>query len=155
MALYLRTFGTIVAVAVVLAWPGTGRAQTSELVGLLTSQLGVSEPQAAGGAGSLFNFAKGQMSASDFDLVSNALPEIDDLMDSAPQSGDGVLGSAGALLGGSSGGQENMAGVADAFSSLGMSPDMVNKFVPEILKYAQSAGNEQAMELLQTAFTAL
>ena len=49
----------------------------------------------------------------------------------------------------------DVAGVASAFSNLGMSPDMVNQFVPVILEYAQSAGSEQAMQLLQGAFTAL
>jgi hypothetical protein len=155
MTRYLRAVGTLVAIAIVLAWPGTGTAQTGDLVGLLTSQLGVSESQAAGGAGSLFNFAKGQMSAGDFDAVSGALPEVNDLMGAAPESGGGVLGSASSLLDGSSGGLENMAGVADAFSGLGMSPDMVNEFVPVILDYAQSTGGEQTMQLLQTAFTAL
>ncbi len=76
-------------------------------------------------------------------------------MDSAPEADSGVLGSGSSLLGGSGGGLGDMAGVAGAFSELGMSPDMVNEFVPVILEYTQSAGSEQAMQLLKGAFTAL
>ena len=145
----------IAAFVMVLVSAGTGTAQTSDLVGMLTSQLGVSEQQAAGGAGSLLDFAKGQMSGGDFDVVSSALPEVDGLLGAAPEASSGALGSASSLLGGSSGGLGEAAGVADAFSGLGMSPDMVNEFVPVILEYTQSAGSEQAMQLLKGAFTAL
>jgi hypothetical protein len=48
-----------------------------------------------------------------------------------------------------------VAGVADAFSGLGMSPNMVNEFVPVILEYTQSAGSEQAVQLLKGALSAL
>ena len=48
-----------------------------------------------------------------------------------------------------------MTGVASTFSDLGMSPEMVNEFVPVILEYSQSVGSEQTMQLLKGAFTAL
>ena len=155
MTKYLQTFGIIAAVLLVLGAAGAGKAQTSDLVGMLTSQLGVSQEQAAGGAGSLFGFAKGQMSADDFDVVSSALPEVGDLLGAAPEGGSGLLGSGSSMLGGSSSSLGDLTGVAGSFTDLGMSPDMVNEFVPVILDYAQSAGSEQAMQLLQGAFTAL
>lgn len=155
MTRYMQFVGVMAAVLIVLVWTGAGQAQTSDLVGMLTSQLGVSEQQASGGAGSLLNFAKGQMGSGDFDVVSSALPEVDGLMDAAPEASSGVLGSGSSLLGGSTGGLGDMAGVAGTFSDLGMSPEMVNEFVPVILEYTQSAGSEQAMQLLKGAFTAL
>ena len=146
----------MVAFVAFLGAPGTGRAQTSDLVGLLTSQLGVTAQQATGGAGSLFGFAKEQMAPADFGVVSSALPDVDGLIGAAPAAGStSALGSASSLLGGSSGALGDMAGIASTFSDLGMSPDMVNQFVPVILEHAQTAGSEQAMQLLQTAFTAL
>jgi hypothetical protein len=36
-----------------------------------------------------------------------------------------------------------------------MSPTMVNEFMPVILEYTQSAGSEQAMQLLKGALSAL
>ena len=96
------------------------------------------------------------MGVSDFDVVSSALPGVDSLIGAAPDTGSGgVLGSATSLLGGSSSSLGDMAGIASQFSDLGMSPDMVSQFVPVILDYAQTAGSEQAMQLLQGAFTAL
>jgi len=140
----------------VLGASGTGRAQASDLIGLLTSQLGVTEQQATGGAGSLFGFAQEEMGVSDFDVVSSALPSVDSLIGAAPETGSsGLLGSASSLLGGSSSSLGDMASIASSFSDLGMSPDMVGQFVPVILDYAQSAGSEQVMQLLQGAFTAL
>ena len=160
MTKYLQYFGIIAAVVVAIVSTGTGKAQTSDLVGMLTSQLGVSQQQATGGAGSLFNFAEGQMGSSDFDVVSSALPEVNGLMSAAPEGGSEALGSGSSLygsslLGGSSSGLGDLTGVASSFTDLGMSPDMVNEFVPVILEYTQSAGGEQAMQLLQGAFTAL
>jgi hypothetical protein len=172
MTRHLRQFGfpaalaaALVATLVAVASAGPAAAQNGDLVGMLTSQLGVSEEQAAGGAGSLFGFAKGQMTPGDFDAVASALPEVDGLMGAAPAGGSGLLGSSSSLLGGSSlggsslggsaGGLGDMAGVASSFSDLGMSPDMVNEFVPVILDYAQSAGGEQTMQLLKGAFSAL
>lgn len=177
MTRHLRQFGfpaalaaALIATLVAVASAGPAAAQNGDLVGMLTSQLGVSEEQAAGGAGSLFGFAKGQMTPGDFDAVASALPEVDGLMGAAPAGGSGLLGSSSSLLGGSSlggsslggsssggsaGGLGDMAGVASSFSDLGMSPDMVNEFVPVILDYAQSAGGEQTMQLLKGAFSAL
>lgn len=160
MKRYPKYLGFLAAVVAVIVAAGTGRAQTGDLVGMLTSQLGVSEQQAVGGAGSLFNFAEGQMGSADFDVVSSALPEVGGLMGAAPEGGSGVLGSGvlgsgSSLLGGSSSGLGDLTGVASSFADLGMSPDMVNEFVPVILEYTQSAGGEQAMQLLKGAFTAL
>lgn len=147
-----------------LMMPGVARAQTSDLINMLTSQLGVSESQASGGAGTLFKYAQDQLSPSDFSTVSDGLPGVDSLIGQAPEpkSSSSMLGSTSNLLGGSSssvGGSSSelgdVAGVASAFSDLGMSPDMVNEFVPVILDYAQSAGSEQVMQILQGALTGL
>jgi hypothetical protein len=161
MVKWIRFYGMIAALVFAFGGANVGKAQTSDLVGMLTSQLGVSQQQASGGAGSLLSFAKDQMSAGDFDVVSSELPDVDSLIGAAPDTGSSALGALGALssgsslLGGSSGGLGDMAGVASTFSDLGLSPDMVTQFVPVILEYAQTSGSEQAMQLLQGALTGL
>ncbi len=161
MVKWIRFYGMIAALVLAFGGANAGNAQTSDLVGMLTSQLGVSQQQASGGAGSLLSFAKDQMSAGDFDVVSSELPDVDSLIGAAPDTGSSALGSLGALssgsslLGGSSGGLGDMAGVASTFSDLGLSPDMVTQFVPVILEYAQTTCSEQAMQLLQGALTGL
>ena len=172
MAKYLKAVGFLTAFLIVLGVAESHEARASDLVKMLTSQLGVTDQQASGGAGSILNFAKGQMSAGDFNVVSDALPETNSLIAAAPSrsSSSDAMGSATSMLGGSSsgsaggltadatsaaGGLGDMAGVTSAFSDLGMSPEMVNEFVPVILEYAQTTGSEQAMKLLQGALTGL
>jgi len=126
---------------------GSVSADTSKLIGSLVDKLGVSEEQATGGAGAVFKEAKNNMSSGDYSQLLSSVPGIDSLISKAPQSG-GLAGKASSLLGGSAG---SMTGLADSFSKLGLSPDMVNQFVPVILDYVQSEGGQQAMTLLKSA----
>jgi hypothetical protein len=45
----------------------------------------------------------------------------------------------------------NLGSLAGSFEQLGMSPDMVQKFVPVVLDYVNSEGGATAMKLLQGA----
>jgi len=126
---------------------GPVSADTSKLIGSLVDTLGVSKEQATGGAGAVFKEAKNNMSSGDYSQLLNAVPGIDSLISAAPQAG-GLAGKASSLLGGSAG---SMTGLADSFSKLGLSPDMVNQFVPVILDFVQSEGGQQTMTLLKNA----
>jgi hypothetical protein len=129
---------------------GTVSADTSKLIGSLVDTLGVSEEQATGGSGAVFKEAKNNMSSVDYSQLLNAVPGIDSLISAAPQTG-GLAGKASSLLGGSAGSVGGMTALADSFSKLGLSPDMVNQFVPVILDFVQSEGGQQAMTLLKNA----
>jgi len=85
-----------------------------ELVDQLTKNLGVTQTQAEGGVGMLFNLAKGKLGGSDFSKVSAVVPGVDSLMKAAPASGGGFLSK---LFGGGAG---NIAGLAGGFSKLGL-----------------------------------
>jgi hypothetical protein len=124
-----------------------------ELIEQLVSNLGVSEEAAKGGSGLLFKMAKEKLGSRDFSKVSNALPGIDDLISSAPESG-GMLGGLGKLasgLGGGAGQLGDLAGLAGGFSKLGLDSGMIGKFIPIILSFAQSKGGDVVMNLLQKA----
>jgi len=150
------SFTRFAAVAFLIGLYGMGTAQANDLVNMLTSQLGVSEQQASGGAGSIMNYAKGEMGAGDFDIVSQSLPDLGSLVGGSSGGGtSSLLQSGSSLLGGSSGGMGGVADVASSFSDLGMSPDMVSQFVPAILDYAKTNGSEQALSLLQGALSGL
>jgi hypothetical protein len=129
---------------------GTVSADTSKLIGSLVDTLGVSEEQATGGSGAVFKEAKNNMSSVDYSQLLNAVPGIDSLISAAPQTG-GLAGKASSLLGGSAGSVGGMTALADSFSKLGLSPDMVNQFVPVILDFVQSEGGQQVMALLKNA----
>ncbi len=142
---------TIVLLAVgIFSITGPVSAGAGKLIGSLVDTLGVSEEQATGGAGAVFREAKSNMSPGDYSQLLNAVPGIDSLISAAPQAG-GLAGKASSLLGGSAGSVGGVAALTDSFSKLGLSPDMVNQFVPVILDFVQSEGGQQAMTLLKSA----
>jgi len=122
-----------------------------ELIEQLVKNLGVSEEAAKGGSGLLFKMAQEKLGSGDFSKISGALPGIDDLVKSAPESG-GMLGGIGNLasgLGGGAGQLGNLASLAGGFSKLGMDSGMIGKFIPIILSFAQSKGGGVVKGLLE------
>ena len=122
-------------------------AAESPLVNQLTSQLGVTQPQALGGAGAIFGAAKQNLQPSEFGQISSAVPNMGSYLEAAPKA-QGVGGMLGGL-GGAAGKVGTMATLASSFSQLGLSADMVGKFTPIVLDYVQTQGGSSAMSLLQ------
>jgi hypothetical protein len=146
----VQRFVRSLVIAAALGAPMQARAQAA-LIESLTSQLGVSQEQATGGAGAIFQVAQDRMAPAQFSQLSDAVPGIDGLVGAAPPLGgaSGMLGGATSALGmGELGGLAELAG---PFTKLGLSPDMASQFVPIVLDYVQSEGGQQAMSLLQTA----
>ena len=128
---------------------GQGGSPSPELVGMLTNQLGVTQDQATGGAGALFGLAKSRLKPEEFSQVSDAVPGMDGFLQAAPKQGGGsALGSLGSALSGESGGLSSIVG---DFGSLGLSPDMVSKFIPVITQFVQSKGGASVSSLLMGA----
>jgi Protein of unknown function VcgC/VcgE (DUF2780) len=124
-----------------------GSLDDNELVKSVSDKLSVKPEQAAGGIGSVFNFAKGKLSPDDFGKVAKVIPQMDSLLKAAPviDSSSTAVGSAMAKLGSNAGG---IASLATSFDKLGLSPDMVGKFVPEILNYTQLKGGDATKNIL-------
>jgi len=127
-----------------------------ELVGQLTKGLSISPTQAVGGAGALFGLAKKNLTPGDFGKVSKAVPGIDGLMSAAPKVKPSAaagaissMGSMGAML---PGGLGALAGVADQFKALGLSPDMATKFLPLMSSYVSGKGGKGVADILMGAF---
>jgi hypothetical protein len=129
------------------------RAADLGLVQRLTGSLGVTEKQASGGAGSIFNVAKQNMTGDDFTRVAKVVPGIDKMMAAAPKAegAAGMLGSASSLLGSSKSSVSGVASLAGSFSQLDMNAGMVNAFIPVILGYVKEKGGEPLMNVLQSA----
>jgi hypothetical protein len=132
-----------------------------DLVKMLTSQLGVTENQAAGGAGSLFAMAQGLLSESDYGQVAAAIPGIGDLIKAAPAVSESTAKQSDKMSGltqglGSLTKAVDSAGkytaVYDQFKQLGLSTDMVSQFVPVILSFTESAGGESVMNILKSVW---
>jgi hypothetical protein len=142
-----------VAVLVILGFislSGPAFADTSKLIGSLTDTLGVSKEQATGGAGAVFREAKNNMSPGDYSQLLNAIPGIDSLIQAAPQV-SGLAGKASSIFGSSSGSIQGLSALTDSFAKLGLSPDMVNKYVDVILDFVQSEAGQPTMKMLQSA----
>jgi len=155
------------------AW--SSGAVAGGLADLLVSKVGVTQPQALGGAGSIFKLAKNQMSADNFAQLSGAVPDMDSYLDAAPAlgtaaptlstaapaSGTGALAgaAASALGGGALGGQAAAVGgklatlqqLAPAFEQLGMKQKLVGKFVPVVVDYVKQQGGASTAQLLTGA----
>lgn len=150
----IRWIGLLsIVCAVFLGWGASALAIDMGLVGLLTKNLGVTDQQAEGGAGAIFGQASQNMSLEDFTKVTDALPEVKGLMNARPsaESGSGTLGGLSSMLGKSGGSLTSLTGLADTFSKLGLSADMVGKFIPIVLDYAQTKGGDGIASLLKTA----
>jgi Protein of unknown function VcgC/VcgE (DUF2780) len=145
--------GLIALVYFLSGWGIPAFAAESGLVDLLIKNTGVTTPQAEGGAGAIFNTAKQNMTAQNFSKVTKAMPEVESLMVKAPkvEKNSGLLGSASSMLGGDAGSLGKAAGLYDSFSKLGLSKEMVGRFIPLILDYSKSKGGNTVSNLLSAA----
>ena len=129
-----------------------------ELVQQLTEQLGINQQQASGGLGLIMRTAKNKL-GGDFGQVAQHVPNVDNLIDSAPKtdgsagvaSPSGALGAVGGMLGGKAGGMLGQVGnLAGGFKQLGLDTGMIGRFVPIVLNFFQNKGGP-AKGLLERA----
>ena len=123
-----------------------------ELLQMLSSQLGVTEGQAEGGAGLLFKMAKENLGSGDFGKIASAVPGIEGLLSAAPESGgmSSLIGGLASSFGGSSQ-LGNLASLAGGFKNLNMDSGLVAQFIPIVLSFVQSKGGDVAKGLLEKA----
>ena len=108
-----------------------GLVEAGVLTDLLIAKLGVSQPQADGGAGSIFKLARGQMTPENFQKLRAVVPGLDNYIGAAPvflpneTLVAGALPAAGqtaalaGLAGGSSAKSAALAGLAGGSSAKG------------------------------------
>jgi hypothetical protein len=151
-----RMLQIVAAITVVFIGFGfsTAYAAASELVGALTQKLGVTEQQATGGAGAIFGLAKSKLSPDQFGQVASVVPGMDGLLQAAPTGGatggmaDAATSAASSMMGKSGESLGGLASLAGPFAQLGMSSDMVGKFVPVVLDYVGGKGGSSIQGLL-------
>jgi len=125
-------------------------AQNADLISLLTKNLGVTQDQATGGAGAIFDLAKQKLNAEDFAKIASVVPGMDSLLKAAPQVGgmSKAIGSSSKLIGGGADKIGGLASLTDSFSNLGLESDMIGKFVDTILSYVNSKGGSSLTNML-------
>ena len=132
----------------------TGHAGTMDLITTLVDALGITKEQAKGGSGALFQNAKDNLSAADFQKVPDAVPNMEEYLKAAlavkTKSGlGGALGSSLSSLGGGAGKAGSMVDLTSAFSKLGMDSGTLGKFIPIVLDFVQSKGGQSVVRLLK------
>lgn len=134
-------------------------ATAMALIPTLTKSLGVTEAQATGGMGSIFQAAKGLMSGTDFTTLSKAIPKMDSLLAAAPAVSSAKKGS-GDLLGGAVDAASKYSAntkvgkqLLSQFKSLGLSPDMISKFSDVAMGYLKKGEMPQTADLLSSALS--
>jgi hypothetical protein len=128
-------------------------AVQGSLTDTLVKKLNISNEQAQGGAGALFQLAKSKLDAGQFAELSKAVPEMDSLLNAAPkQSGalSGLAQDASAALGEANNPYGNLAGLASSFKSLNLSPDNVDEFVPVVVDYVSAKSGALTGNMLQS-----
>ena len=122
------------------------------LTDILAQQLGVSQQQALGGAGAIFQAAQGSMDPQAFSTLSQSLPGMSSMLEAAPVvqsplSGlSGMMGDAGSTL-------NSTASLATSFQQLNLSPDMIGQFMPIVTDYVRNTSGQVTADLLRSALT--
>jgi len=129
--------------------------QPGSLSELLMQRTGVTQAQAQGGAGALFQVAKSQMQAGAFAQLEQAVPGLQGMINAAPalsqQPSGGLAERLSSIAGVSGGTAGNLVALASAFQQQGMSPVMVQQFIPVVIDYVKAHGNDALVNTLSTA----
>lgn len=132
----LALIGLPLAARAQLNLKGVAAGLKDPLLGVLTSQLGVTENQAKGGVGSILTLAKEKLSPTDYGKVANVVPGASKYLEYAK------------TLGAVTGPLKNMAGLNGALGKLGMGADVIAKFVPAVTNFVGKAGGSTVQTLL-------
>ncbi len=126
------------------------------LVDILVRQLGITQQQALGGSGAIFQLAQASMTPQAFSALSQSVPGMTDMLNAAPVVSSPLTGMGGgvsALLGntGASTALNNATSLAASFQQLNLSPDMVGQFVPIVTDYVRTTSGQLTADLLNSA----
>ena len=135
-------FPFVLSVAVILSGAGCASSSSTRTVGLtesLTSGLGLTGDQAAGGVGSILSMAQGKLAAGDYSKVAAAVPGADGYVQKAKD------------LGAVTGPITSVDGLNSAYSRLGISPQAASQLTPAVVGYVSKAAGPAVGGLLSSA----
>jgi len=149
----------LILLMMLLAPRSLSAGDMSGLLGLVTSQLGVSESQASGGMEALLGSAKEKMGGGDYSRLLSMAPGLKGLASSGgDDSGGGgsswssYAGMASAMLGGGSSATQ-MQQLAEKFDRLGLGPEKVMEYAKIAYSYVQDEGGSEALDLLKSGLS--
>ena len=126
---------------------------TIGLVDILAHRLGVSQQQALGGAGAIFQLAQNKMAPDAFTTMVRSIPGMEQMLGAAPPMSN-LSSGLSSLMGDQNNALGGVAALAASFQQLDLAPDMVGQFIPIITNYVRQASGDATASLLQSALTA-
>jgi Protein of unknown function VcgC/VcgE (DUF2780) len=138
-------FASLVALAIAAF---ASAADEASLAQTLVSQLNVTETQASGGAGAILNYAKSALPTNEYAKVESAVPEAAELIKQAPAV-DSTTSAIGSVAGKAGGTPAGLASLGSSFEKLGLTTDMVGKFVPVVVDYVDKKGGSEVGGILK------
>ena len=125
----------------------------SGLASEIADKLDISLNKARGGAGAIFAYAEDQLDSDDFNDLADSIPEMDSLLDAAPQiDRNSRFGRMSRRLRDADRSRGGLAGLAASFEELNMDPGIIGKFLPVMYDFLDSSSGERATKLLQDVF---
>lgn len=125
-----------------------------ELIDMLTKSVGVTAPQAEGGAAVLLKAAKDKLGGGEFDKLLGGVPGLGDLMKKAPAAGGGLGSMLGGLAGAVGGNAGLIAAILGGFGKLGLTADHAKKFVPVIMAFLKTKVSPDVVSKLESTLKA-
>ncbi len=125
----------------------------TDLTNILTSQLGVSQQQALGGAGAIFQAAQAGMTPESFATLSQTVPGINNMLNAAPVvsgAASDLTEGLSAMMGDSNNTLGGAASLITSFQQLDLSPEMLGQFIPVVTNYVQDTSGQLTANLLQS-----
>ena len=117
------------------------------LLPLVTQQLGVTDAQAKAGLGAIFLASKKTLSAENYQLIADAVPNINSYIAAAPPLNKLVSGTMSML-----GGSDKTAAAANLlgqFNDIGLDPSMITAFSQQTVNYLRSTSPEASAALTE------
>jgi hypothetical protein len=126
----------------------------TDMISSVSESVGIDESQATGSLASIFNYAKGNISAEQFSGLSDSLPGLDSLMDSVPAISEMASGTdLGGLMDKAASYNESLKAVNELkkqFESLGLSSEMITKVISSAKAYLDTdEGQKIKQQLMQ------
>jgi hypothetical protein len=121
----------------------------SDIISDLAENSGISADQAKKGLGAVLSYAKASLPAETFDQVSAAVPGSEQMMAAAgphEEPSGGILGSIKELASKFFGGGGAAAGLLARLSSLGISAEQAQSFLPRVMEFLKSKLPDSAMK---------
>jgi len=112
------------------------------LISSITKNIGLTPTQATSGTATILQYAKNQVSDTDYTSLLKNVPALGNLGSSSLT--DNLLGSVSSL-----------ESVQTAFKTLGIDPSLISQFVPLIIEYAKSVGGVDSQDILTGALKGL